>query len=533
MVADFQLGLHDYLSIARRWAWVIALTFVAVVAGSVVVALLTPRVYESWATLIAEGPQIASDAVPSAASAAADQRIQTLSQRLLTRENLLSLAHKHELFDALAGKPISETAIADVMRESITVRLLTDTSNLWQRPNASITFLVSFQHGKPDKALEVTQALVQMVLEGSTRDRVQQATRTTEFFSQEADRLQSQLESLEQQIAAYKRRQGGALAETQAFNVSGIQTLEADLRAAERDHRLALEELRSLEVELQGARAGVLAPGTVAPSEPSVAEQELERARAELARLRAIYTEDHPDVRAQVRRIGTLQDTVSRAAQSETPARAAAAAQVQMAISRLEARISATQSRADLLYDQQVQLRSSIGQMRSQLIRAPQVERDLAALQRDYDAAQTKYEDLRARQMSAQIAENLEGVQQGERITVLEPPVMPEYPIKPSRTKMVLLGFFLAIAASIGVTVLLEMLFGRVRGLSAVTALTGQRPLVVIPYITTTEELRSNQALRRRMTWAGVGLAVLLLATVHVFITPLPVLLVRLFAVLG
>ena len=110
---------------------------------------------------------------------------------------------------------------------------------------------------------------------------------------------------------------------------------------------------------------------------------------------------------------------------------------------------------------------------------------------------------------------------------------MPEYPIKPSRTKMVLLGFFLAIAAAIGVTVLLEMLFGRVRGLSAVTALTGQRPMVVIPYITTAEELRSNQALRRRMTWAGVSLAVLLLASVHMFITPLPVLLVRLFAVLG
>ncbi|MEZ5645311.1 MAG: hypothetical protein R3E99_09195 [Burkholderiaceae bacterium] len=533
MAADYQLGLHDYISIVRRWAVVIALTFFTVLAGSVVVALLAPRVYESWATMVAEGPRISGEVVPSAVSEAAVQRVEMLNQRLLTRDNLLKLAADHQLFDTPKGVSLREFEMVEIMRKSITVRLLSDTSNLWQRPNAPITFLVSFQHGKPEKALEATQALVKLVLEGSTRDRAEQASRATDFLSQEAERLRGELETLEQKIAVYKRRQGGAAAETQALNVSGIQTMEADLRAVERDYRLALDQLRTLEVELQGARDGVMAPGAVTAPAPTAAEQELDRARAELARLRATYTEDHPDVRAQLRRIATLQDTVARAAQVRSPAREAAAAQAQLAVSRLEAQMAATQSRADLLADQQARLRSGIGQMRGQLLRAPQVERDLAALQRDYETAQKKYEDLRAKQLSAQIAENLEDNQQGERITLLESPVLAEYPIKPSRTKMVLLGFFLAIAAAIGIVIVLELLFGRVRGVSAITSLTGQRPMVVIPYITTSEELHMNQAVRRRLTWTGLAFVVLVLASVHVFITPLQVLLVRLFAVLG
>mgnify|MGYP000850463069 CR=1 FL=1 len=59
MAADYQLGLPEYLAIARRWAWAIAVTFVAVLATSIVVALMQPRTYEVSAVLMAEGPQIA------------------------------------------------------------------------------------------------------------------------------------------------------------------------------------------------------------------------------------------------------------------------------------------------------------------------------------------------------------------------------------------------------------------------------------------------------------------------------------------
>lgn len=534
MSADYQLSPRDYLAIARRWMLVMILTFGVVLSTTVVVALLLPRVFESKGTLLAEAPQISGEVVRSAPSVSAEQRIEALGRRIMTRESLLRIAAEHEVFDGAARAALKDSDIVEGMRNSIVVTVNNGNAPSWERPNNNFAFDVAFQHGKPEKALEVTNALVRLFLESSVRERVDQASRANEFLSQEADRVKAVLEDLERRIAAYKRAQGTSTgSEGQVVALANIQTLESDLRAAEREHRLALNELQTLQVELAGARSGVLLPGTVNSTGPSATEQELDRARTELARIRGIYTEDHPDVRAQQRQIETLERAVRAESSVNTPARETIAGQARLAISRLEAQISTARARADLLAEQQRSLRSAIGQQRSQVARAPQVERDLAALQRDYDAARLQYEDLRSKQMSAQIVQNLEGEQQGERFTLLEPPLMAEYPIKPSRKKIVAAGFLLALAAAAGMAVVLETLFARVRGINAVTALTGQRPMVVIPYISTTAEAQAATVLRKRLIVTAAGLGLAFLALFHALVMPLHTLLISMFSRLG
>lgn len=532
MPADYQLSPQDYLSIARRRALVIILTFGVILTASVVVAMLMPRVYESTGTLLVEGPPISGDVVRSPLPGNAEQRVQALGQRIMTRESLLRIATEHRVFDSVSGVAMKDTDVANAMRASIAVNVLIGNMPSWERPTNNFAFNVSFQHGEPGKALEVASALIQLFLESSVRERVDQASRANEFLSQEADRVKSQLEDLERRIALYKRTQGSATGDGQVAAAS-IQGLESDLRAAEREHRLALDELQTLDVELAGARAGVLSPGTVNPAAPSVAEQDLERARSELARIRGVSTDDHPDVLAQRRKIDLLERALRSEAAVSSPTRDAVAAQARLAVSRIEAQRSTARARADLLADQLRSLRSAINQQRSQMIRAPQVERDLAALQRDHDAARAKYEDLRSKQMSAQIVQNLEGDQQGERFTLLEPPLRPEYPIKPDRKKVVALGFFMALAAALGVVVLLEVIFARVRGVNSLTALTGQRPMVVIPYISSAAELRSSQVLRKRFIGLMAGLGLTGLVVIHTLVMPLHTLLISLFSRLG
>lgn len=534
MPVEYQLSPRDYLAIARRWALVMILTFGTVLAGSVVVALMLPRVYESSGTLLAEAPRLTSDVARAGQSMNAEQRVQAVGRRIMTRENLLRIATDHDVFDSGDGPAMRDNDVVAAMRASIGINVLGGFSSGWERSTSNFTFAVSFQHSNPEKAFEVTNALIQLFLESSVQQSVDQAARANEFLNQEADRVKSQLEELERQIAAYKRAQGGAAAgEGQAMTLANIQTLESDLRAAERDHRAALNELRTLEVDLSGVRAGVLPPGVIPPQGPSPSEVELDRAKAEYARIRSLYTDDHPDVRQQQRQIELLERAVRAEANASSPAREAVAGQTRLAASRLEAQIATARARADLLAEQQRNLRSSIAQQRAQLARAPQVERDLAALLRDYDAAKAQYEDLRSKQMSAQVVQNLEGEQQGDRITLFEPPLLAEYPIKPNRKKLVAAGLVLALAAAAGVAMLLEILFSRVRGVNAVMALTGQRPMVVIPYISTSAELQSMQLLRKRLVIAIVisGLAGIVLF--HTKIMPLQNLLLSVFSRLG
>jgi polysaccharide biosynthesis transport protein len=533
MSADYQLSLLDYLSIIRRRLLPIILTFGAVLTASVVVAMILPRVYESTGTLLIEGPPMSGDVVHSALPGNAEQRLQALRQRIMSRESLLRIAADHQVFDPAPGVVLKDADIVNGMRQSIGVNVLIGNMPSWERPTNNFAFNVSFQHRQPEKALEVANALIKLFLESSVRERVAQASRANDFLSQEADRVKSQLEDLERRIASYKRAQGSAMEDGQTVALASIQALESDLRSAEREHRLALDQLRTAEVDLAGARAGVLLPGTVTASGPSVAEQELERARAELARLRGVSTDDHPDVMAQRRKIELLERALRAENAATSPAGDAAAAQAKLAVSRLEAQRDTARARADLLADQMRNLRNAIGQQRSQVVRAPQIERDLTALQRDHDAARLKYEDLRSKQMSAQIVQNLEGEQQGERFTLLEPPLLPEYPIKPNRKKLVALGFFLAVAAAAGVVALLELIFGRVRGVNSLTALTGQRPMVVIPYIKSVDEMQSAQILHKRFYGLMMGLLLFGLLVVHTFVIPLNTLLISLFSRLG
>lgn len=520
MFGDYQLSLYDYLSILRRRALVMILVFGTVLTGSVVFAFLQPKVYESTATILVEGPQVQVAVREGAAQPRPEDRVNLIRQRLMTRENLIRIADEHGLFSSDGKRAISDSDVANAMRASIRIDLM-GADNPWAPRPASLTFSLSFQSGDPEKALAVTRELADLFLSSNRRDRVDQASRTTEFLGGEAERVRKELESLEARIAAFKSQQSEGLPDNVALTLGGLQTMEADLRIAEREHRLATNELRALEVDLAAARRGVMAPGVVVSPGPSQAEQELERARAELAGLRAIYSENHPDVRSLMRRIQGLEQAVTAESRVQTPTRSAAREQAGLAISRLEAQVEAARSRVELQANQQSTLRSRIAQLRSQAARAPQLERQLASLQRDYEAARTKYEELRSQQLSAQVVENLEGGQQAERFTLLEPPLPPEYPVKPSRKKIVAAGFVASLGAAVGIAMLLEMLFARVWGVNAVSAVVKERPLAIIPYIVTSAEAQTNAQWRKRALWMALAAGLVVLMLVHVWVMPL------------
>lgn len=269
MFGDYQLSLHDYLSILRRRALVMILVFGGVLTIAVVFIFTLPRVYESTATILVEGPQVQVAATEGAARPRPEDRVNLIRQRLMTRENLVRVAGEHQLFTGEDGKALSDTDIVNAMRQSIRIDLMGGAGDPWAPRPASVSFNLSFQYGEPEKALEVTQELADLFLSSNRQDRVDQASRTTDFLSGEAERVRKELESLEAQIATFKSQHGGSLPDSSAVTLGGLPALEADLRNAERDYRLAVSELRTLEVELNAARRGVTASGVVAASPPT------------------------------------------------------------------------------------------------------------------------------------------------------------------------------------------------------------------------------------------------------------------------
>lgn len=294
---------------------------------------------------------------------------------------------------------------------------------------------------------------------------------------------------------------------------------EAELKEVDRDYKSALEELRFLDLELAAAKAGVVPAGTAGAGE---APQDLASLKAEHARLLSKYTAAHPDVRALERKIKDLQAATDT---GELPAAAGG-----LEVARVEAKIAALQARADSLSAQKVSLQKRVEGYEQQILQTPQVERGLITLMRDHQNAQRKYEEIRTKQMSARISENLEQENKAERFVLLEPPLMPEKPVKPNRKKVAALAVLLALAGSAGLVMLLESLSQRVRGVDALASVLGRRVLATIPYIPTQAELA------RQRTWQLRGLAgasllvVTLLVSVHLLYMPLDLLLFKALA---
>lgn len=528
--ADPTLTLFDYIAILRRRALLIIGTFSGVFAVAVAVALLAPPVYQSTGTILIESQQIPNDLVQATVTTFADERIETIKQRVMTRENLLRTIEKHQLFKD-GRTNITPSELIDEMRSRIGVELVN--ANVQGRRAATIAFKVSFEYDRPDLAQRVANDLVTLFLDENAKVRTERAAQTTEFLTQEAEKLQKELETLEGQIAAYKLQNGNALPDNMALSLNAMQRLETEMRETERESRAAQEELRMLEVELAGAKAGVGIGPVVAPvASPA---QELEKARADLTRLSGTYTDSHPDVRALKRKIETLEKAAAPAtANPAAPSGGSAIANpTDLAVARLEQRITATKNRINLLASQQTGLRGRIGAMEGQLLRAPTVERGLATLMRDLESARTKYNEIRSKQMTAQVAENLEDDKKAERFSLLEPPLMPDKPIKPDRKKMIALGFLLAVAAAGGLVMALETLHGKVRGSEALTAIVHQRPMVIIPYIAIPDELaQRKKVLIRLAIGAGVGVLALV-AAVHFIYMPLDLLFYKIMVRLG
>ncbi|NIE74738.1 lipopolysaccharide biosynthesis protein [Pantoea sp. Ap-967] len=518
MKAEYELSLKDYVAIIKGRALLLAVVVVVVLAATIGVAISVPPIYQATGTILVESQQISPDLVSEGNTTYADERIEVIRQRVMTRENLLRIIDKYGLFADKGGR-LSETDKIDQMRNAIVVNTLS--TFIKGRGEATVAFTVSYEDKRADVAKEVADELVGLFLNENVKQRTERATETTEFLTQEADKLGAELATLENQLADFKQAHANALPENQQLRMSMLSRAELDFREVDRDYKAAQEELRYLDLELSAANSGAstqAANGKAATPDP----QDLPSLKAEYARLLTKYTEAHPDVVAIKRKIQVLQASGEKGI--------AAAASMNLDAARVRTKMAATQSNIASLAEQKREISQKISAYEADILEAPQVERGLVSLLRDHDNAKKKYEEIRAKEMNAKITESLEQENKAERFVLLEPPLMPEKPVKPNRKKIVAVGVVLAPAAGAGLVMLLEMLNQRIRGVGALESVLGKRVLVAVPYIAT----QADQARRRRWLMLLAGAVVLgllvLLVLVHLFYMPLDLLLYKAMA---
>jgi polysaccharide biosynthesis transport protein len=520
MATEYELTLRDYLLIMHRRAPYLIGIFVAGLLISVVVAFAIPPTYRATGTIMVESQKVAGILESASTQNQAqkqiqvDQRISAIKERVMTRDSLLRIANKYDLFKG-SSRSLTSSELIEAMRDRIGVEpVSSDELFSDQRGKPTIAFVLSYEDKSPEIAYRVATDLTTLFMDWNIKLRTEGATEATLFLTQESDKLKLEVERLDKLVTDFKQQNSGNLPEQAAMRMGMITSLGSDIRDVERDYNATEEKLRSLEVDLDAAEQGM--GGT---------PQSLPALKAEYTRLLATYNESYPDMRELKRKIETLENNAKAPESENIPGDAAT-----QATYKIQANIAATKAQLKSLARQKKALQEKLDQNESAMTQASKVEQSLDALIRDRDNAQKRYDDIHTKQVNAQIDQSLENENRSERFTLLEPPIKPDRIFKPHRVKIIALGFFLAIASSVGTLVMMASFDSQIRGADALAHVLGYRPLVVVPYLFIQEEMVRRKRQIKLAIIMAVCVVVIIAVAVHFLYMPLNILLMMPFA---
>lgn len=247
----------------RRWLFFL-LPFLLIATAGVAVAFLWPATYLSQGRILVQSQQIPSELVRSTVTNAAQERIQVIEQRTLTRDNLVAIADKFQLFPEKRTL-MSVTELVELMKKSTKIAPVDLQLNFKQRTragleNPTIVFSVGFEYGDAAVATRVANELVTRILNEDLRDRTSRATDTTKFLEREVQRLHTENATLDAKIAQLRLTQGKPVPSNSDQPTSTLGQLKTELiqKGALYSERHPL--IQSLKRQIEAMEKAAVAP---------------------------------------------------------------------------------------------------------------------------------------------------------------------------------------------------------------------------------------------------------------------------------
>jgi uncharacterized protein involved in exopolysaccharide biosynthesis len=287
-----------YWELIKRRALYFVIPFALVLAAGLALAALIPATYVSEGKILVQSQQIPTELARPTVTSAAQERIQVIEQRTMTRENLLAIIDKFQLFPEKRSL-MSASELVELMKKNAKIEPLAEPlafSQLRSRgDNPTIVFTVGFEYSDPQTASRVANELVTRILNEDLRDRTSRATDTTKFLAREVQKLQAENAAVDAKIAQAKLAQaksGSSKTDQPASQLAQLKVELAQKSALYSDRHPVMQSLkRQIEALEKIAAPSVQTASDLPPLDELQAQQEtnqkdLEAATAKLAAAR-------------------------------------------------------------------------------------------------------------------------------------------------------------------------------------------------------------------------------------------------------
>jgi len=512
--------LHLYLGIVRRrhlqfliplflgWALVWSASWV-----------LPPR-YQSTTLILVEQPTMPKDYVTPNVNDDLQDRMQSITQQILSRTRLLHIIDKFSLYAGPRSQWSPDQKV-ERMRKDIGIELVRDARNQITAFNVS--------YSAPDAPLsqEVTSELTNLFINENLEVRQQQSEDTTKFLESQLEAARKTLSDQEDKIRQFKGEHPGELPTQVGSNLQILAGLQSQLQTEEdalntaKQQRVYLETLVGQYRSLQGTpKSSGSAPGGL----PAVTE-ELEKLRAQLADLQSHYTDRHPDVRKLKQQIAETEKTRDQII-ADLKAKESAPADPNANTTPDPSTITDASSPMVTLQGQQqsnrveisnreravADLKAKVIDYQTRLNQEPVREQQLSDLTRGYEQSKANYDDLLKKKNESAMATSMELLQQGERFRIIDAPSLPVKPEFPNRLKFCGMGLGIGLALGVVVAGAFEMTDDRIHDEKQLQKLLPVAVISEIPAVAAP----SDQRRERRMVWVGWATAAFVSLTILV-----------------
>lgn len=478
------LDLRFYFSLFLRRLPVMLTLFLVCCGLGLASAYNASPTYSSSARLLIEEAQID---VGVGGQVSPQEQLQLIRERLLTRANLIDIANKFRVFEDI--RRMSPDEVFEEMISGTNIRI---SGGRNQVP----IFQISFQARTGQTAASVVSDYLTIIQSDSSSNTTSQIESTLAFFQREVDRLTLDLDAQSARIVAFKAQNAEALPEDLDFRYGRQAQLQERLERLDGD-LLDLERQRTEAIRFFETTGRLNQTSSV---ELSPEEQRLAALEVELRSARAVYSDTNPKVVLLQNQVDQLREVVTEAVPDQvgdsfdTPENPL----LQLRMSEFDDRTAGIERERGETQAELAQLEDSIQATAANGIALAALERDFAGLQQRYDEASRNLDRSR-------LALDVAASDQGQKLTIIESPNLPQDPSGPNRLRIAAMGVGAGLALAAGFFVLLELTNRTIRRPEEIESKFNVTPIASIPY------MESKQQRRLRMVMLALALLVVLI----------------------
>jgi polysaccharide chain length determinant protein (PEP-CTERM system associated) len=413
-----------------------------------------------------------------AVSTATLDQTDVMRRAILSRPSLTAVAAKTGI-GTKAKNPKELEAILEKLSDDVSVTGDVKTG----------IFTIAYFSNNAATSQKVVQTLLDSLVLDSLGANRSDSQGAEAFLKQQVDEYSKRLSELDGKIAAFKKDNIGFMPDQRGDMFGRLQAEKATLERAESE----LSQLQRQKSELQRKISGEVGVGTGSAGLPSpgqiqaatAVDAQIRENNRKLDDLLTRYTENHPDVIAlkgtiaqlQVRRATELGGVVATNG-ATTPTSSVSIDPVlqslQISLNAIDVQFASVQSQVE-------RSRANVGKLTGTLSVGPEIEAEMARLNRDYGVTKTQYEALLQRLETARISNDVDR-SSNQRFRIIEPPRLALLPTRPNRPLLLFAALVTSIAAGLGVTLLMTLVHPVFETADSVATKTGLPVVGVVSY---------------------------------------------------